>query len=817
MIKKCALQPDALRWRCNPNSVEVLNGSKLPEKEITVGQERAMAALTFGADIKSDGYNAFVMGPSGTGRNISTRALLREKAAGEPAPDDWCYVYNFANARAPRALRLPAGMGSVLREDMSNALEEAQQVLSGVFESDGYVDKRDEIVKEFRDERNRELQKFEQEAQSQGFALGRSPAGLIVAPAIDGEVMSPQQYNELEKKERERLDEEREELQARLGEIMRRSQREEKDTRERVRRLDQQVAHDALVPVFEDLFKKYQQVKPVLEHLQLVEKDIVENVHAFRRSSDDEEGPQLPFMPMMGGTQRNLTERYSINVLVANDPEKGAPLIYEANPTIDKLTGEIEHQAQMGAMITDYTMIGPGALHRANGGYLIVEALPLLMRPFAWEALKRALKNREVRIESISDQYRIISTVTLEPEPIPLDVKVVIIGSPFIYYLLHAYDEDFAKLFKVQADFSSDMPRTDEAVQQYAQFVSHICAREKLHPFTRPAMARMVEFGAETAGDQQKLSTRLMEVADLIREASYWAIKHDHKSVRVDDVEYAIEQKIWRANQLEERIFEMIEDGTIMVDTEGEVVGQINGLSITQLGEYMMGRPNRITCRTFAGRGGVIQIDREAKLTGRIHDKGVLTLQGFLGERFGTLRPLSLSATLSFEQMYSGIDGDSASSTELYCLLSSLSEVPIRQGIAVTGSVNQRGEVQPIGGVTRKIEGFYLACKKKGLTGEQGVIIPNSNVRQLMLKKEIVDAVKKGRFHIWQVSHVDEGIEILTGVPAGEQAPDGTFPEDSINGRVQARLDAFNTMLREYGPMPEPRRSESDSECDGCR
>lgn len=815
------LKPKDLRWRCPLKNLKFKDTSELEGARGPIGQERAMAALDFGADIKSEGYNVFITGPSGTGRNSTTRSSLERRAKVQTAPDDWCYVYNFDDAHKPRALRLPAGMGPALRDDINRVFEDMRSVLATVFESDEYNDKRDEIIKEFRLERNNELQAFEHEAQEAGFALGRSPAGLIVAPAVEGEVMTPQQYSELSDDKRAELDDKREELQQKLGEIMRRGQRDEKDTRERVRQLDQDVAREAVQPMFEELRQKYAGVTGVLEHLQRMEADLIENVQMLRQS-DEEMPPGLPPQLMMAMQQRNPLERYQVNVLITNDPENGAPIVYEANPTLDKLTGEIEHQAQMGALVTDFTLIKSGALHQANGGYLVIEALQLLLRPFAWEALKRALKNREVRIESLSDQYRFISTLTLEPEPIPLDVKVCMIGNPMLYYMLYEYDEDFGKLFKVQADFNSEIDLDANSVQQYAEFIAYLAKKEDLLSFDRSAVARVTEFGAEQAQDQQKLTARLLDVSDLVREASYWAQKQGHKRVQGADVESALEQKIWRSNRIEERLFEMYQDGTIMVDVEGEVVGQINGLSIMQLGDYMIGRPGRLTCRTFTGRSGVIQIDREAKLTGRIHDKGMMTLSGFLGERYGKNEQIQLSATLSFEQLYSELEGDSASSTELYCLLSSIAEVPIKQGIAVTGSVNQKGEVQAIGGVSRKIEGFFKACKIKGLTGEQGVLIPNTNVRHLMLKPEVVEAVKNGLFHIWSVKTIDEGIELLTGMPAGKADRHGNYPPDTINGRVQARLRKIAQALREEGrdngepshdpglPVDEPKRPLSE-------
>lgn len=813
MSKGKELKPKSLRWRCPAGKLRFADTSRLPELDGPMGQDRAIAALDFGAEIRSEGYNIYVTGPVGTGRSATTRSKLAARAAEMPPPADWCYVYNFDDTRRPRALSLPAGLGPGLRDDMGAALQEVQHVLATVFESDDYNDKRDEIVKEYRDERNRELQGFENEAQERGFALGRSPAGLIVAPAVEGEVMTPQQYGELADEEREKLDATREELQQKLGEIMRRGQRDEKETRERVRRLDQEVAKGGIQPIFEEMRTKYAANEEVLQFVDRVVQDVVENVSALRRAGEEDDGnPGMPAMLMPGPTRHPL-ERYKINVLVANDPNDGAPIIFEANPTIDKLTGEVEHQAQMGALVTDFTLINAGSLHRANGGYLIIEALPLLLRPFAWEALKRALKNREVKVESLSDQMRFISTTSLEPEPIPLDVKVALVGSPYIYYLLYAYDEDFGKLFKVQADFSSEVALNDTSLVEYAQFVGHICRREELPHLSRAAVGRVIEHGVEMAADREKLSTRLMDINDIVREAAYWAQKAGHALVEPEDVEKAIDQRIWRSNHIEERMFEYFENGTFMVDTAGEEVGQINGLAIISLGDYMIGRPSRLTCRTAIGRSGVIQIDREAKLTGRIHDKGVLTLQGFMGDRFGRREQLQFTATLSFEQQYGEIDGDSASSTELYALLSSLAGVPIHQGIAVTGSVNQKGEVQAIGGVSRKIEGFFKLCQARGLTGAQGVMIPAANERNLMLKQEVVAACEAGQFHIWSVKTIEEGIEVLTGVPAGKPGKDGEYPAESVFGKVQARLREIAGALQSggngNGDKAEAKKSEN--------
>jgi lon-related putative ATP-dependent protease len=801
------LTPNQLRNKCNPAALKFEDTSELTALPGPIGQRRAVDSVDFAANISSDGYNVYVMGQVGTGRSALTRELLQKRAARETVPDDWCYVYNFASPRLPKAISLPAGEGTVWQSAMEKIIAELGSQLLYAFESEQYNDKRDDIVRTFREQRNRELQEFERDVEAAEFTLGRSPAGLIVAPAADGEVMDPQQYRELPEERREELEQKRQELQNRLAEIMRRGQREERQTRQLVQELDRDIARQVIEPLLEDIRKQYRSYPMVLEHLDAIQEDFLENIGAARQSAEDGDEHTRAMGPTgMASGAMPVIERYRVNVLTTRANKTGAPVVFETNPTIEALTGEVEYQTQMGALVTDFTMIKAGALHKANGGYLVVEAHQVLLRPFAWEALKRALKNRQVRIESLRDQYRFISTVSLEPEAIPLNVRVVLIGSPLLYYLLYEYDEDFRKLFKVKADFDNQINRTAATCRQFAALIGQICRKEELPHFSVEAAARIVEFASRLAEDREKLSLDISAVSNAVREAAYWATKRRHKLVSVDDVQHALDQQIWRSSRIGERIVEMIKNGTIMVDVDGAVVGQINGIAILQLGDYSLGKPSRITCLTYMGRSGVINIDREVKLTGRIHDKGLLTIAGFISDRYGQERPLSLSATISFEQAYEGIDGDSASSTELYALLSSLADVPIKQGIAVTGSVNQKGQIQPIGGVNRKIEGYFSVCKTIGLTGEQGVIIPETNMRHLMLDDEVVQAVEDGKFHVWAVKTVDEGIELLTGVKAGRRGKTGRYPAKSINGLVEARLQLIADKMREQS---RPERLEN--------
>ncbi len=794
------LTPKQLRNQCDPQLFKFKTTAELADLAKPIGQQRAVDALEFAANIGSDGYNVYVMGRVGTGRSAISREFLDKRSKREPTPEDWCYVYNFSNPHMPKAIKLPAGKGASWQRDMDKVIGELVTQVLAAFDSEEYNEKRDDLLRSFRDERNKELQEFEKEVEAADFTLGRSPAGLIVAPASDGEVMDPQQYRDLPEEEREQLEEKRQELQGTLAEIMRRGQREERQTRQQVQELDREVARSVVEPLLQDIRKKNKHQDEVLQHLDEIENDLLDNISSLRHSAEDgDEQMRLAAAMGVGAGAMPIMERYRINVLVNNQDLEGAPVIMESNPTIEALTGEVEHQTHMGALVTDFTMIKPGALHKANGGYLILEALQVLQRPFAWEALKRALKSGQVRIESLRDQLRFISTVSLEPTPIPLNVKVILIGSPLLYYLLYEYDEDFRKLFKVKADFDTEIDRSAKTSRRFAAYIGQMCRQEGLPHFLPEAAAQVVEYGSRLASDQKKLSISFSEVSNVVREAAYWAARSKREVVTADDVRYALEQQALRSSRIQERIIEMTKDGTIMVDVEGDVVGQINGIAVMQLGDYVLGKPGRITCLTYMGRSGVVNIDREAKLTGRIHDKGLLTISGFLGERYGREFPLSLSATISFEQIYEEIEGDSAASTELYALLSSLAQVPIKQGLAVTGSVNQRGQVQAIGGVNRKIEGYYATCKAMGLTGEQGVVIPDANVRHLMLNDEVIEAVASGEFHIWSVKTIDEGIEILTGVRAGKRDRNGKYPKASINGRVERRLREMAETMREFG------------------
>ncbi len=789
------LSPDALAWQCDPAQFEFTSTAELPPLEGTIGQDRALTAIEFGLGIRDGGFNVFVLGEPGTGRSSTIKKLIGRRAASEPVPDDWCYLNDFKETGRAVCLRMPAGMARQLQKDMEALVGRLAEEIPRVFESKEYEQQKNQIASDYQEKHRSLFEELEAEANRKRFVLQRSVSGLVLVPTKDGQPLSQQEFEDLSDEERASLDQSGAELQEQLAEVMRQVRDQEKEMRTATVKMEKEVLLLAIGHLFEALEEKYRDYDQVLEHFAGCKKNILERIDEFRPS----EGPSLPIPGLKGLTQEPSFDRYRVNLFVDNGELTGAPVVYEANPTYFNLFGRIEHVIQMGNAITNFTMIKPGALHRANGGYLILDCREVLINVFTYEALKRSIRKGEVKIEDMAEQFRLIATVSLKPQPVPLDCKIILIGTPQLYYLLYHLDQDFRKYFKVKADFDRMMKNTWENVQQYALFVAAKCSEENVRHFDPTGVARLVEYSARMIEDKGRLSSRFLDIADLIREASFYAARQDQSLVGAAHVDLAIEARIYRSNKVEERIQEFIEEGSILVDTDGAVVGQVNGLSVYMLGDYSFGKPSRVTVRTYLGKGGMVNIEREVKLSGPIHDKGVLILTGFFGDRFAQDKPLALAASICFEQSYAGVEGDSASSTELYGLLSSLSGLPVRQGIAVTGSVNQRGQIQPIGGVNEKIEGFYTVCKAKGLNGEQGVMIPVQNVKNLMLNKEVIDAVASGQFRVWAVSTVDEGIEILTGVPAGERQEDGIWPEGTVNGLVDKRLRQMAESLRKFG------------------
>jgi lon-related putative ATP-dependent protease len=777
----------------------------MPLKEI-IGQERAVRALKFGLGIKDLGFNIYVSGFPGTGRRTAVKSFLEDLARTKPAPYDWCYVNNFHNQYEPKALKLPAGKGIHLRDDMATFVSETQAALPKAFESEDYGTKRATTIRDVEEERQKLIGQLTKQAQEEGFILQASPVGWLMIPVIKGKPVNDEEFMALEQKTRDAIEKKRQQLTDQFTSAMRQLRELEGKADEALKKLNRDVALFAIGHMVADIKDEYKDFPSVTVYIDDVQDDILNNLSRFIKRSEESQESPFPARWM----RETPFKKYEVNVIVDNSNERGAPVVLEFNPTYQNLFGRVEKEAQFGALVTDFTMIRGGSLHKANGGYLILPVEELLRNPFSYDGLKRALKTEHIVIEEAEERLGFITTKSLKPGPIPLSVKVILIGNPYLYQQLYILDTDFNQLFKVKADFDTTMERTEENTQQYAAFVCMLCQKESLKHLDGSGLAKLVEHSSRLAEDQQKLSTKFAEVADIIREANFYATQENSEFISGTQVKKAIEEKIYRSKLVQEKIQEMIRRGILLIDTEAANVGQVNGLSVIDIGDFAFGGPSRVTATVGLGREGVIDIEREAKTGGPIHTKGVLILSGYLNEKYAQDKPLSLSARLVFEQNYEGVEGDSASSTELYSILSDLSQLPIKQNIAVTGSVNQKGEVQAIGGVNEKIEGFFEVCKAKGLTGKQGVMMPESNVQNLMLKEEIVEAVKEGKFHIFSVKTIDEGIEVLTGVRAGERQKDGTFEEGTVNYRVDKRLRQMAEKLKEYPPSyaEEGKKSE---------
>jgi lon-related putative ATP-dependent protease len=784
------LTPDALYHRCDPADLKFDTTAALQGLEETFGQARALNAIHFGVGVRHEGYNLYVLGSMGLGKHTIVRRELERRAAQGPVPHDWVYVNDFDDPHRPRALALPAGMGRALRHDMDELVDDLTHAIPAAFESDEYRTRLQEINDDLRSRQDDAFSKLSETARGKGITILRTPAGYTIAPIRNDEIIGPEEFEKLPKDEQTRIEQDVNELQDGLKETIRQFPRWQRETRSQIKALDREVSESAVAASFADLVGRYADHPEVLDYLHAVNEDVLDNIDEFRHAQEAPESSERQ-------QQVDFT-RYKVNVLVDNDDASGAPVVYEDNPTYMNLIGRVEHLAHFGALLTNFTLIKPGALHRANGGYLIIDAHRVLGNAFAWEALKRALRSREIRIESLERMLSLVSTITLEPEPIPLDLKVVIAGDRLLYYLLKEYDPEFSILFKVAADFSEDLARDAESHQLYARVIAGMQQRESLRPFERDAVARIIEQSARRADDGEKLSLHLGSLQDLLREANYWAGENGAAQVRAEDVERAVTEQIHRQDQMRERMHESVLRDIRMIDSTGAKVGQANGLSVIQLGDYAFGLPSRITATARLGEGSVIDIEREVKLGGAIHSKGVLILSSYLASRYAADRPLPLSASLVFEQSYGHVEGDSASVAELCTLMSALGEIPLQQGLAVTGSVNQHGEVQAIGGVNEKIEGFFDICQARGLTGEQGVIIPGANLPHLMLRQDVIDAVDAGRFRVYAARDVEQVMALLSGMPAGERDAQGRYPEDSFNGRIQHRIQQLVELRKRF-------------------
>ena len=793
MSDRCLISADKLRWNCDPDLLGFETTAELPDFNDAIGQKRALRSIEFGLGVEGSGFNLYIAGETGTGRTTTIASILNKRAKNEPQPHDWVYVNNFKDSDSAISLDLPAGKGNKLAADMKELIEDFRKDIPKALESSEYESRRSDLLESYQTASNLLFQGLEKAAEKLGFSLQRTVSGLVIVPQKAGRNYTQEEYDALNEKKRLKLEKLGKELTEKLNEVLRQVRDQEKLTKDALAQADRDLGMSCLGHRLDPLREKYSELEKVLTYLDTVQEDVLNTLDDFKPQSTQ---PQIPGIKIP--RQEPSFERYQVNVLVDNEKTEGAPVVFESNPTYNNLFGRIEHVMQYGgAAVTDFTMIRSGALHRSNGGYLVIDAREVLINPFVWDSLKRCIRNNEIRIEDVLEQYRFMTMVSLKPEPVQMRAKIVLIGTPWIYYLLFHLDPDYRKFFKVKAEFDSSVARTPEIMHDYALFVANHCRTEGLLPFHKSGVAALLEHTARMADNQSKLSSQFMEISDFIREISFWATKADRTIINGDDVRAAANESLYRVNRIEERMQELYEDGIIMVDTTGAVVGQINGLSVIGLGDHTFGRPTRITATVYTGQDGMINIEREVKLSGPIHDKGVLILTGYLGGTFASERPLSLSASICFEQSYDGIEGDSASSTELYALLSALSGVAVKQGIAVTGSVNQRGIVQPIGGVNHKIEGFFAVCQSQGLNGQQGVMIPKSNERHLMLHEEVVQAVNAGQFHIWSVETIEQGIEILTDTKAGQRGKSGKFPKGSIYQRVEARLQTMSDRLKE--------------------
>jgi lon-related putative ATP-dependent protease len=789
------LKSDQLRARCKRREFTCKTSAELSLLEGVVGQPRALNALQFGLEIPDKGFNIYVAGSPGTGRHTATTRYIEEIAQRRPVPSDWSYVTNFKNQFKPSVLEFPAGKGKAFVAKIDRFVDSARTSIQQMLESEEYAQQREDLTKSFEAQRDDLTEKMREKAQEAGFVLQGTQTGLLIVPVVRGQPVTPDMVPKLKPEVRKEIEEKRITLETELRSAFRKLHSLERDLREQLRQMEEKAVRFTLEPLINEILEEFTENKNAVTWVNELADDIIENLNQFIGRTPPGLPPELLMrMP----SPEDFANRYKVNLIVNNSETKGAPIIEVTNATYNRLFGLIEKEPRFGALVTDTTMIRPGYLHQANGGYIVIPVRELLMVPASYQALKRALQNDQVVIEEASEALGFLTVKTLHPDPIPLKLKVILIGEPLWYQQLYELDPDFRELFKVKADFDTSMERNKDAVKIYGDFVCTLTAKEDLLHLDVEAIAEVVDFSSRLADDQHKLSTRFDIVADIIREANFYAKKEGKKMIELSHIKKTLDERFFRSSLYAEKIREFIKKGVILIDTEGDAVGQINGLSVLSLGDFSFGQPSRITATVAPGRGQVIDIEREAQLSGPIQIKGVQILTGFLHQTFGQDKPLSLSARITFEQSYGGVDGDSASSTELYAMLSALSGVPIQQRFAVTGSVNQRGEVQAIGGVNQKIEGYFAVCKEKGLTGNQGVLIPESNAQNLMLKDEVIEAVEAGKFHIYSVQTIKDGIELLTGIPAGKKQTDGSYPTDSIFGRVDKRLREMADIMREH-------------------
>lgn len=787
------LSPEQLRNTVEPSHFQFESTAEVDALEDVIGQDRAVRALQLGLEIDDPLYNIFVTGLSATGKTTIVRQILERKSAEEPVPDDWLMVHNFDDPYRPVSVSLPAGQGMNFCKRMEQFIENLKDEMPQAFETEDYQEKRSRITEEFQQKKREKINALQEKAAEHEVQVQITGAGFQTVPLVNGQSIDQEAYQKLEEDVKQQVDENIDYVQREIQRTLREINKLENEIQERIEDMNREVTLFVVGHRIEHLKEQFDHSEEVQAYLEGVKNDIIENVQDFIQASQGEQGQQQQLMQMLGGggSQQADFTRYEVNLLVDNSKTDGSPVIVETNPTYNNIFGRLEKRARFGAVYSDFTMVQPGSIIRANGGYLVLDIVSVLKNPFVWDTLKRAIRNTEVRIEDVQEQLGYVAVSSLKPEPVPLDVRVILIGPSDVFDLLLQYDDQFEKTFKVRADFDYEVNREDEQIGQYVQFISRVCREENLTHFAPDGVAAMLEISQRAVSDQKKLSLRFGKLVEIITEASYWAGKNGNTFVRRGDVQRAYEERRYRSSLIEEKLQEHVLRDIQMIDTAGTRLGQVNALAVFPRGEYMFGRPSRITAEIFMGKEGVVNIDRNAKMSGKIHNKGVEILSGWLGAQFARDFPLSVNISLTFEQSYGEVDGDSASSTEAYAILSALSGLPLRQDLAITGSMNQKGEVQAIGGVNQKIEGFFEICRKRGLTGEQGVLIPRANVTHLMLKPDIIEAVEQGQFHLYPVKHIAEGIELLTGTAAGERDESGAYPADSVFGKARARLEEY--------------------------
>jgi predicted ATP-dependent protease len=794
------LSVDDIFKACSEDDVAVTSSAELKALEGVVGQDRAVQAVNFAVAMDVDGYNLFVLGPPGTGRRTFVQETLARAALKQKTASDWCYANNFEDAHSPIALELPAGMGKLFAAKMEDFISEVHSALSAAFDGEDYRARYKAIESEFQEQQSKPMEEVHQYAKDHSIRIMQTPTGMVFGPIVNGEVLGPEEFEKLSEEEQKRIQTDVEAVGKKMQKAMEGTPRRVRSMREKIVELDNQVTSFSVGSLVKDMISAYSALPGVVDFLQQVEQDLIKNSALILRK------PDQPAGSVQTAPEIDPTRRYAINVIVSREPGSSAPVVFEGRPAYSHLVGRVEQRAHMGTLTTDFTLIRGGALHRANGGYLVLDARRLLTEPYAWEGLKLALNSKCIKIESIAEAYGLTTTVALEPEPIPLKVKVALVGDRRLYYMLQALDPEFNDLFKVAADFDDRTDRSAQSQREFISMMASIVERNALLPVSRGGLCRAIEESARNAGDREKLSTEIRRTENLLLESHYWASRDERSEITAEDIDAAIKSQEYRHGRIRERVMEDITRDNILIDTTGAKIGQVNGLAVHQIGEYSFGRPSRITVRVSLGSGKVIDIERESDLGGSLHSKGVLILSGFIAANYLADKPLSLSATIAFEQSYGGVDGDSASSAELYGLLSAIAKVPLKQSFAVTGSVNQYGEVQAIGGANEKIEGFFDICDQRGLTGDQGVLIPTANVKHLMLRRRVIDAVAAGQFRIFAVSHIDEGLSILTGLEPGVANSTGAYPPGTLNNLIRRALLSLAKQRSDYSRPAKAKR-----------